>query len=94
MSIDVTTLIVAIGVTFAATLLLTLGYLRLRGQPSSVGKPAVDNACEQLRTILDNIADGVIAIDPQGVIGIFNPMAEQIFSYKESEVLGKNIDRL
>lgn len=94
MSVDVTTLIVAIGVTFAATLLLTLGYLRLRGQPSSVGKPAVDNACEQLRTILDNIADGVIAIDPQGVIGIFNPMAEQIFSYKESEVLGKNIDIL
>lgn len=94
MSVDVTTLIIAIGVTFAATLLLTLGYLRLRGQPSSVGKPAMDNGCEQLRTILDNIADGVIAIDPQGVIGIFNPMAEQIFGYKESEVLGRNIDIL
>lgn len=94
MSVDVTTLIIAIGVTFVATLLLTLGYLRLRGQPSSVGKPAMDNACEQLRTILDNIADGVIAIDPQGVIGIFNPMAEQIFGYKESEVLGRNIDIL
>lgn len=91
MSVDVTTLIVAIGVTFAATWLLTLGYLRLRGQPSSVGEPAMDNGCEQLRTILDNIADGVIAIDPQGAIGIFNPMAEQIFGYQESEVLGKNI---
>ena len=54
----------------------------------------MDNGCEQLRTILDNIADGVIAIDPQGVIGIFNPMAEQIFGYKEREVLGRNIDIL
>jgi len=81
MSVDVITLIVAIGVTFAATLLLTLGYLRLRGRPSSVGKPAMDNGREQLRTILDNIADGVIAIDPRGVIGIFNPMVEQIFGY-------------
>jgi len=94
MSVDVITLIVAIGVTFAATLLLTLGYLRLRGRPSSVGKPAMDNGREQLRTILDNIADGVIAIDPRGVIGIFNPMVEQIFGYKESEVLGRNIDIL
>ncbi len=94
MSVDVTTLAAAIGVTFAATLLLALGYARLRGRSSPLASLKDLAGADRLRTILNNIADGVITIDSRGVIGIFNPMAEHIFGYKEKEVLGKNVDAL
>src|SRR3989344_2118784 len=94
MSVDATTLIVVIGVTFAATLLLTLWYPRLRNRTSSIEKPAAQAGTEQLRTVLDNIADAVMTIDSQGVIGMLNPAAAGMFGYMEGEALGKNVDML
>src|SRR3990167_309525 len=94
MSVDVITLIVAIGVTFAATLLLTLWYPSLRNRPSSIEKPAAQACAEHLRTVLDNIADAVMTIDSQGVIGMLNPVAAGMFGYMEDEALGKNVDML
>ena len=94
MSVDVTTLIVAIGVTFAATLLLTRWYPRLRNRTSSIEKPAAPAGTEQLRTVLDNIADAVMTIDSQGVIGMLNPVAAGMFGYMEGEAPGKNVDML
>ncbi len=47
-----------------------------------------------MRAVLGSIADGVIIVDPQGVIGLVNPVAEHIFGYREAEILGKNIDTL
>lgn len=94
MPVDVTTLIVAIGVTFAATLLLSLWYPRLRNRTSSIGKPAAPADTEHLRTVLDNIADAVMTIDSQGVIRMLNPAAAGMFDYMEGEALGKNVDLL
>jgi len=94
MYVDLTTLIVAIGVTFAATLLLMLWYPRLRNRTSSIGKPAAQAGTEQLRTVLDNIADAVMTIDSRGVIGMLNPVAAGMFGYMEGEALGKNVEML
>lgn len=90
MSVDAVTLILAVIAASVTTLALTWSYLRFSGFKPSV-TPRLD---EQLRTVLGNIADGVMIIDPQGVLRMFNPVAEHIFGYKESVVLGKNVDTL
>ncbi len=41
------------------------------------------------RTILDNVADGILTVDKQGMIAWFNRAAEKITGYKKEEVLGK-----
>jgi diguanylate cyclase (GGDEF)-like protein/PAS domain S-box-containing protein len=94
MSVDAPILIVAVILASVATLLLTLGYLRFASQRSFREKAAIPAVDEQLRTVLGNIAEGVMIVDPQGTISLFNPMAEQIFGYKENEIRGKNVDAL
>ncbi|MEQ1743717.1 MAG: Tar ligand binding domain-containing protein [Candidatus Nitrotoga sp.] len=42
------------------------------------------------RAVLDNVDEGIIAINEGGMIEIFNPAAEQIFGYKRNEIVGKN----
>jgi len=44
--------------------------------------------------ILNNVIDGIITTDENGIIEIFNPAAEHIFGYETFEVQGKNIDFL
>lgn len=46
------------------------------------------------RAILDNVADGIITINGQGIVQSFNPAAETIFGYQSKEVTGKNIRML
>ncbi|MBL0038804.1 MAG: Tar ligand binding domain-containing protein [Nitrosomonadales bacterium] len=41
------------------------------------------------RTVLDNVDEGIIAINEDGTIEIFNPAAEHIFGYKGNEIIGK-----
>lgn len=94
MSVDATILMVAVIAASGMTLLLTLGYLRFASRRRFREKPAIPTVDEQLRIVLGNIAEGVMIIDPQGTISLFNPMAEQIFGYKENEIRGKNIDAL
>lgn len=48
----------------------------------------------QSSTILKSVIDGVITINSKGKIQLFNPAAEDLFGYKEDEVLGKNIKML
>lgn len=46
------------------------------------------------RAVINTMADGLITIDEHGLIEGFNPVAERIFGYKATEVLGKNISKL
>lgn len=43
------------------------------------------------QTIIDNMADGLIAIDVNGIVESFNASASQIFGFLPEEVLGKNV---
>jgi len=45
----------------------------------------------QIRTMVENIPDGVIGIDHAGLINSFNPAAEVIFGYEVEEVIGETI---
>lgn len=44
----------------------------------------------QTRAVLNNVDEGILAINAGGLIEIFNPAAEQIFGYKKQEIIGKN----
>lgn len=48
----------------------------------------------RLQTILDTAIDAIITIDGYGLIQEFNLAAEQLFGYKASEVIGKNVKML
>ncbi len=47
---------------------------------------------EQIKTIVDFVHDGIIAVDKDGRISIYNKMAEKIFKKLPSEVIGKKVE--
>ncbi len=48
----------------------------------------------RIRSILENVVDGVITIDQHGLIQSFNPAAVKIFGYQVDEVMGRNVNML
>lgn len=48
----------------------------------------------RLRMTVDQAADGIIVIDSNGLVDTFNASAQEIFGYKEDEVVGQNISKL
>jgi len=48
----------------------------------------------QIRAIVENVVDGIVTIDENGFIELFNSTAEQIFGYSAKEMIGKNISML
>lgn len=52
------------------------------------------NSEQRIRALLETTADGVIAIDSEGIIDTFNPAAETLFGYTADEVIGNNIRML
>jgi PAS domain S-box-containing protein len=65
-----------------------------------VGAAAIDAGVREqpvqaeidLRQLVEVIGDAVIASDPGGAITLWNPAAERIFGYTESEALGQSLD--
>lgn len=51
-------------------------------------------ASERTQTILDNAADGIIAISEDGLIETFNQAAESIFGWKADDILGQSVNVL
>lgn len=49
---------------------------------------------EQINSVMDNIVDGIITIDGDGILETFNPAAEKIFGYNSEEIIGKNVNIL
>lgn len=47
-----------------------------------------------IQTVLDTAVDGIISIDVDGNILLFNRAAEQMFGYQASEVIGRNVKML
>jgi len=46
------------------------------------------------KAIVDSAVDAIIVIGARGAIETFNPAAERLFGYSETEVLGKNVNLL
>ncbi|MFA5181185.1 MAG: PAS domain S-box protein [Syntrophales bacterium] len=49
---------------------------------------------ERMRSVIDNIVEGVVAIDENGIVGLFNPAAERIFGYEAAEIIGQKVNLL
>jgi len=54
----------------------------------------VADAEERIRSVVDNVVDGIITIDESGTIHTFNPAAERIFGYGRDEVIDRNVKML
>lgn len=48
-------------------------------------------SAQHTQIILDNVIDGIITIDSQGIVQSFNLAAEHIFGYAAQEVIGNNV---
>ncbi len=55
---------------------------------------ALHSSANRLRTVLDNVVDGIITINKRGIIDSFNIAAQKIFGYEAHEVIGKNVSVL
>ncbi len=55
---------------------------------------ALRDAEERVSTILENVAEGVIAIDEGGVVSLYNAAAATTFGYSPEEVLGRKVAML
>ncbi len=54
----------------------------------------LEDEAARLKAIMDNVADGIITVDKEGVCRSFNPAAEILFGYKSGEVVGEGVQRL
>ena len=48
----------------------------------------------RISAVLDSVADGIITFDENGTIESFNPAAEHMFGYAQSEIVGDCVARL
>ena len=54
----------------------------------------IKNSESRLHAIIDNVRDGIITINAEGLIESFNHGAQLIFGYEDNEVIGRNLDML
>jgi PAS domain S-box-containing protein len=55
---------------------------------------ALRDSEERTRSIVNNVLDGIVTIDEQGMVKTFNPAAEKIFGYHASDVIGRDVKLL
>ena len=55
---------------------------------------ALQESANRLKTVVDTAVDGVILIDMQGIVTMFNPACERLFGYRADEVVGRNVKML
>ncbi len=59
-----------------------------------LSEAALRDSEEKFRSISDNALDGIIMIDPEDKISLWNCAAEKMFGYKETEIIGKELHTL
>jgi len=55
---------------------------------------ALLEAAARMQAVVDTAVDGVILIDSQGTVLMFNPACERLFGYAADEVVGQNVRML
>lgn len=91
---------IGLGIGLLFTLLVS-GYLTNMANQSEVIRRQVLERTEELNKtkeglekLIHTIEDGIILIDAERSIRMFNPAAERIFQYEEEEVMGQNVKLL
>ena len=54
----------------------------------------LESAETRIRSVIQNILDGMIAVDENGAIKTMNPAAERMFGCRDNEMIGHNFTRL
>ncbi|HST29430.1 MAG TPA: CHASE3 domain-containing protein [Chthoniobacterales bacterium] len=54
----------------------------------------LENAETHIRSVIENILDGMIVLEENGLIRSMNPSAERMFGCRDNEMLGHNFTRL
>jgi PAS domain S-box-containing protein len=55
---------------------------------------ALRESAARLKAVVDTAVDGVILINAQGCVLMFNPACERLFGYRADEVIGQNVKML
>lgn len=55
---------------------------------------ALRDSEERIRAVVDNVVDGIITIDEDGIIESVNPAVTRIFGFAREELLGRNVHML
>jgi PAS domain S-box-containing protein len=69
----------------------TFGVFRDLSERKKVEKSLKESE-ERFRKLAETAADGILSIDSEGVIRLFNHAAEQIFGFLSDEVIGKKVE--
>ncbi|MBI3771828.1 MAG: PAS domain S-box protein [Gammaproteobacteria bacterium] len=90
-------ILVGAGIAFPLLLVGAVSMYRRTGNEFEAAEQALQrlkSSETRQRIVVENMVDGLIAIDEYGLIQEFNPAAERIFGYKSDEVIGKNVNML
>ena len=49
---------------------------------------------KRMRSVLDNVSDGLVTLDPSGLIESANPAVMKLFGYEEKELVGQSVSTL
>jgi diguanylate cyclase (GGDEF)-like protein/PAS domain S-box-containing protein len=55
---------------------------------------ALQESEKRMRSVLDNVSDGLVTLDPAGEIDSINPAVSRLFGYDEKELVGQKVDAL
>lgn len=87
-SIPMLPFLAAAGALLLRTQIIPLATKLLRSEREATDKEL------RIRTIMDNVGEGIITLDEHGIIESFNTAASVIFGYSHEEAVGKNIKML
>src|SRR6266700_154502 len=68
--------------------------VRIRRDMSKTAPANPATETHLLRAVVDTAVDGVILIDADGSVLMFNPACEKLFGYSAAEVMGQNVKML
>jgi PAS domain S-box-containing protein len=85
-----TTLFLVVGGTASSL----CGVLHAARRRTEEKRRQLEQAEEQVRSVLNHIVDGIITINEDGTVQSLNPAAERLFGYSAAEVIGQNVKML
>ncbi|MEO5660081.1 MAG: PAS domain S-box protein [Polaromonas sp.] len=87
-------LIVISGLLFLAMLAWAFYVVKHHEAARNRAQSQLRDSERRVRTLLDNLDEGIASISETGIVELFNPAAERMFGYGSEEVVGKNISML